>query len=365
MFDSIQSPEIFGSMIALGSPGAVYATLSGVVEATVPGVELRSELIGGDACRVSIRFKDGNDPFREYCSLQIGLYACVPILFGYGEAEITIESCQCDGAPWCQALVHWDSVDDVAARASGAELRARVAEARLEEIQHCVAELVSGDELETVLANVVVAAARAVTALSYVLEVRKSVTADRSLYCQGVVTDEGAEILQRLTEAQGTQMTPYMCRVDVVSDRSHYGQLVAVRSGAAWFEPLERSVLESYGRLAASALDSHAVIAEAHQHATTAEALLSLSSSLSDLASTEEMMLRLAQAVPSVIDCDRVAICLTEPDSDVATVSATYGFDRATDVELRSRPPPWTIYRWARKLPSPIRSPTTVRCTAG
>ena len=79
-----------------------------------------------------------------------------------------------------------------------------------------------------------------------------------------------------------------------VSDRPHYGHLVAVRSEAVSFEPLERSVLESYARLAATALDSEAAISvPVARHA--AQALLNLSSSLADLASTEEMVLRLAQ----------------------------------------------------------------------
>ena len=109
-----------------------------------------------------------------------------------------------------------------------------------------------------------------------------------------------------------------MCAAEVVSDRNHYGHLVAIRADGGSFEPLERSILESYARLAASALDSEAAIAEARQQATTAQALLSLSSSLADLASTEEMILRLAHAVPSVVDCDRVAIWVTEPDGPSA-----------------------------------------------
>jgi hypothetical protein len=83
--------------------------------------------------------------------------------------------------------------------------------------------------------------------------------------------------------------------------------------GLARSSRLERSILQSYARLAASALDSEASISEARQQATTAHALLSLSSSLADLASTEEMILRLGHAVPSVVDCDRVAIWVTDP----------------------------------------------------
>jgi diguanylate cyclase (GGDEF)-like protein len=110
---------------------------------------------------------------------------------------------------------------------------------------------------------------------------------------------------------------------------------VAVRPQSATFEPRERPIIESYARLAASALDSAAAIADARQQPTTAQALLTLSSSLADLASTEEMVLRLAHAIPSVINCDRVCVWLSEAGNSVANVSATYGFDHDVETELR------------------------------
>jgi len=48
------------------------------------------------------------------------------------------------------------------------------------------------------------------------------------------------------------------------------------------------------------------------------------------------MVLRLAHAIPSIIDCDRVVVWLTEPDSEVAHVSATSGFGHDAEIELRS-----------------------------
>ena len=46
------------------------------------------------------------------------------------------------------------------------------------------------------------------------------------------------------------------------------------------------------------------------------------------------MIIRLAHAIPSVIDCDRVGVWLTEPDRSMAKVGATYGFDHDFHSEL-------------------------------
>ena len=282
-------------------------------ESTAPVIEVRTESIGPNECRISLRFKDGYEAFPENCAFQMGMFAALPRLCGYPDAEILYESCQCKGDSFCQAIMRWELVDSDAAKTAQAELQARMSQARLEELHHTVAELVSGDSLENVLTKVMAAAGRAVPASSYILAVKTSASADRWLCTEGIDALAAGRIVDGLHGGSGGGSGTHMCVVDVTSDRNYYGDLVAIRSESASFEPLERSILESYARLAASALDSEASIVEARQQATTAQALLALSSSLADVASTEEMLLRLAHAVPSIVDCDRVAIWMTDP----------------------------------------------------
>ena len=336
VFDSIRSPEMSEAYVALGTPAAVYAAMPGMNGSSAPLVELTTESIGPNECMVGVRFKDGNEPFPELCALELGLLSCVPTIFGYPRAEILHHVCQCGGAPSCQALLRWETADEGAARVAHAEFRSRLSEARLEELQHTVTDLVYGDDLESVLARVVAAAGRAVQALAYVLDVRASATTDRWVYSEGIESAEAARIFEQSDEGPASEVAPNMLVAEVRSNRARYGHLVAIRSETVSFEPFERSVLESYARLAAFALDSEAAIVDARQQATAAQALLTLSSSLADLASTEETVLRLARAVPSVIDCDRVAVWLTEPGNEISQLSATYGFDHATEAELRS-----------------------------
>jgi diguanylate cyclase (GGDEF)-like protein len=332
---SSQSPEIAEALTALGSPAAVFAALPGFFTSTVPIAESLTGNIGPNECTLSMRLIDGYEGFPEFCAFEMGLFASIPTLFGYPHAEILVESCQADGAPWCVARMRWESIDDDATRASRAELQSRLSQTRLEELQHTVAELVSGEGLDVVLTRVLAAAARAVPALSYVLDIKPSATADRWLCTEGLDSAAGAELVDRICETPTLGIAPHICVIEVASDRDQYGRLVAIRSEVTSFERLERSVLESYARLAAAALDSEATIDYAHQQAATAQALLTLSGSLNDLASTEEMLLRLAHAIPKIVNCDRVALFLTESDTKIAKMSASFGFDHESEAELR------------------------------
>jgi hypothetical protein len=336
VFGTIRSPDLAEALVALGSPAAVFEAIADFAESTTPVVELTTKEIAPTEFLVQHRMKEGHRPFPELCALEIGLLATLPTMFGHPEADFVHEACQCDGAPACRFRLRWESTDENVAKAATAEIRARLSQARLEELQRTVAELVSGDGLESVLRRVVAAAGRAVQALSYVLDVRMTDTSERSVYAEGIDIDQRAELLDRLCAGPTTPEVPHILVADVASDRRHYGRLVTVRAEGVSFEPLERAVLESYARLAASALDSEAVVIEARRQATAARALLDLASSLADLVSSEEMVLRLARAVPSVIDCDRVAIWLTDHDGAAARLSATYGFAPGTDAGLRT-----------------------------
>ena len=258
VFDSIQSPDLNDSMTALDSVEAVYAILPSL--STTPVVELQTKNAGPNEVRIRFRFRAGFEPFPEHCALHMGLFASAPRIFGYKEAEILYESCQCDGAPWCQARMRWDTSDDVDVRVSRAEIRSRMSQARLEELQRTVAELVSGDDLETVLTRVVAAVHRAVPALSYILDIDASATTDRWLCAKGINVVEHASIDEGLMPDPET--APNVCTVAVESDRVRYGRLLVVRAETATFEPLERSVLESYARLAASAIRNARLLEE-------------------------------------------------------------------------------------------------------
>src|SRR4029077_11133478 len=116
----------------------------------------------------------------------LGILTTVPVLFGYTPAVVVDEQCECHGAPACVARLRWELRDDAETRAARAELQARVSDARLDELQQTVAELVSGDGLERVLSRVMDAARRAVLSSGFVLDVRPSGASGRIVRSEGI-----------------------------------------------------------------------------------------------------------------------------------------------------------------------------------
>jgi diguanylate cyclase (GGDEF)-like protein len=333
-FDSIRRPELMEAFQALGSPEAVYEALPNIVELYAPAFRMKIELLDRRQCRIEIQMREPYEPFRELCAFGFGLASTVPQLFGLAAAEITHESCQCEGASFCSARLSWDSADGKEAQESRAEMRVRLVEARLDELQRTLAALGSGDGLQPVLNRIMAGAVRAVQAPSLILDIKSSVASDHSIRTNGISETEGAKVIRAFRREAGPDLRQHVLRSEVVSERCHYGDLVAIRTEGSSFEPRERSLLDSYARLAASALDSEAAVVEARRQATTAQALLGLSSSLADLVTSEEMTQHVAATVPSVIDCDRAIVALASSGAEKTWVYATHGFSRSVAAQL-------------------------------
>jgi diguanylate cyclase (GGDEF)-like protein len=338
-FNSIRRPERMEIFQALGSPAAVYEALPDFIDAYGPSFRLKTEMKGSYECRIEMRMREPNEPFPEMCVFGLSLASTVPQLFGFSVAEIIHESCQCDGAPCCSALLRWDPVDLEVANQSRAEMRVRLLEARLDELQRTLADLGSGDGLRPVLTRVMAGAMRAVQAPSYILDIKESATSNHFIQTVGISETEGGLVTLGLRESPGAEAPANVLACEVVSDRSHYGHLVAMRPESSSFEPRDRSVLDSYARLAAAALDSEAAVVEARRQATTAQALLALSGTLADLSTSEEMAEHLSRTVPSVLDCDRAIVALASTGDEAKWVYATHGFDRESAAELTSIAP--------------------------
>ena len=129
--------------------------------------------------------------------------------------------------------------------------------------------------------------------------------------------------------------------VEVVSARRRYGVLAIGEQGGL-FNSQSQNTLTTYGRLAAATLDAADAMDQARHQANTAQELLELSTSLSELVSPAEMAAKVARAVPVVIECDCAAVFLDDGDwqktGDINfRLAACYGFSDEMTAEISAQ----------------------------
>ena len=156
-----------------------------------------------------------------------------------------------------------------------------------------VGDLVSDADLEDVLARIIVSAARTISAPVFVLALEALPAADKLVYAAGVGDVEA--------ERLATSSSPPPRRRGRTISLSRCDRTAVATAGwrrstpPARFFPQERIVLQVYARLVAAALDSAAALEDARRQAETARALLELSNSLADIATTDEMAVHIAR----------------------------------------------------------------------
>ena len=267
-------------------------------------------------------------------------YALVPIVFNLPPGEVVEEECQCRGDATCLFRLRWQQNDTDSLKADHYRMRAELFEARLGQIQDMIADLASNERFEDVLQGFVGSSLRtAVGAGGALLALEPRAGAPRKVYSEGLTQAEADSIADDLLA--GRTGPDKIIAVDVASARRRYGVL-AVDEGGGVFSSLSKTSLETYARLAAAALDTADALDEARHQANTAQVLLDLATSLTEIVSTQEMASKVAQAVPDVIDCDRAAIFLdTVGDfgtcDDGIRLAGSVGYSDEDIARIRSR----------------------------
>ena len=327
------SPETIEALQDLGSPAALFATLdagqSGITTVTETAAQERSPT----EWVIQSRFREPFEPFAEFCSFSLGLDWLAPGLFGFTDVEVLEETCVRRGDEWCSVSVRWNESDELARRVAFLETRLQLSEMRVESFQRTVAELVSADDLDTVLARIVSAAARAVRAPMFVLALDPLPWATGRVYAEGISMDDA-----ELVAAEALALpTPEEMRgglaADVASTRCRYGRLVALDPHGSVMAH-ERALLDAYARLAATALDSATALEEARRQAATARAQAEVAATLAEMVTTGEMAAIIVRAVPAVIDCDRAVFALLDESTQSAKIVAAFGYDSRTEATM-------------------------------
>ena len=316
---------------SLGSVQAVLAAITGTAPVLGTGTEMNAiEAMPGRAV-LTARSRSGHAREVPHCEWTVGLLAGTPKLFGLPLADVQESECQARGAERCLYTVTWDA--ELAARAADPQLRVTALEAqlsavseRLSSVYAVASDLLSSEDVADTLHRIVDRASDAVRAPGHVLAVRPLPADALQIYSRGV-SEEAARELTRASLCADAPGAAGMLVADVASSRRTYGKLIASYPGQVEFFEQEREILDHYARHAAVVLDMALALQESAGQHQQVSSLLSLSHALAEAGTSAEVAERLAAAVPSVVDCDRIAVWLWDEGENCLRSQATWRRD--------------------------------------
>ncbi len=330
---------------SLGSVEAVLQAMGQAAGKVSTVTELKAVETAPGRAVVRAVAREGFTRGRLHCDWTAGLLSGQPILFGLPLAHVEETECQARGDAQCLYTVTWDA--ELAAAAADPQQRVTALEAqmvamseRLQSVYATASDLVSTEDLDTVLRRIVDRAASAVRAPSHILAVRTGPGAELQVYSHGINNRE-AHLLATAALEPDVPAGDSTLVVDVTSSRRHYGQLIARYPGTIQFFPQDREMLGLYAKHAAAVLDMATALQESAQRHEQVSCLLSLSHALAQGGTSTEVAERLAAAIPEVVDCDRIGVWLWDEAERCLRSFAAWGrrADRATDVsEMRIAP---------------------------
>ena len=332
--------EMSQSARTMGSPGDLMAGGTDF-NPLVPIRSYEKTEIASNEWIISERFKDGFDPYPEFCDFVALQLRLVPVIFRLPPGDVVEEQCQCRGDDSCSFRIRWEELDTEANKMEQYRARAELAEVRLEQVQDMITALASNERHEEILKGFVGSLLRtAVGASGALLVIEPRAGMPRAVYSEGFHQSDVEAIADDLL-AGGPGMANVMA-VEVASARHHYGYLAVDQDGGVFLE-LAHATLQTYGRLAAAALDTANALEEARSQAKTAQVLLDLATSLTEIVSSQETAARVVRAVPDMIDCDRAAIFLNEVDAqgirgDKLSLAGSIGLSDEELAKIKAQP---------------------------
>jgi diguanylate cyclase (GGDEF)-like protein len=302
---------------SLGSPEKLYREITTGATKFSTVVRLEAIASGPGSAEIVAVPVEGFPRAAEHCAWTIGMLSSATVLFGMPPASVEHDRCAALGAAECRYRITW-SAESAAPRSDSEEpmlaLRQQLAamQERLNSMFATASDLIAADDIGEVLGRITDRVAMEVRAPRYLLAVRME--PGGIIHCHHRGFDEG-EVAARAEQILGPHPAEFpksWLVVPVRSDRRDYGRLLAAFDTDERFFPQERELLEVYARYAASALDGASALMEAKRRYDQSRALLRLARALATAGTSSEIAQRLADAVPLVVDCDRVGVHLWE-----------------------------------------------------
>lgn len=355
--------QLAGSPVAallrsMGSTEAVYRQMvnTGQKFNTVTIVEV--DTVEPGFARLKIAARPGFPRSRAHCENSQGLFTCTPSLFGLPPSTVEHRECAADGqVSACTYEIRWDLEKPADAGQDATQTAALKAQLdamtkRLQGVFATAADLIASDDIDVTLARITDRAALEVRAPRHLLAVRAAPDGRLHIHHRGFDEVEAAEIAQLVLNDDPESLPNSWIVAEVRSHRHDYGRLVAMYELDESFMDEERELLEVYSHYAATALDSATALLEARRRHAEANALLELARSLASAGSRAETIIRLCEAVPAVVDCDRVSV-LTWDARRSELGYATVADRRNGGTKEQHRIDPEILQRLASRLSGP------------
>src|SRR3954466_2526250 len=341
---------------SMGSPEAVYEQLTIGVSKFSTVTELTPEVEPG---RAVVRSRSRGDFERHplMCDWTRGLLSQPPALFGAPPAHVEESTCQARGDDCCCYTATWDvdlATADPQALATALETQLAAMTIRLDNVYATARDLIAVDDLDAALARITERAATAARAPNYLLAVRTGRGERLRVHHRGYLNENVDAVASSLLDGSIESEEGARLIVEVASATRHYGRLMAASPSGAFF-PHEREMLDVYARYAASVLDTATALDEARTRERQSSALLGLSRAVAAASTSDEVARRLADVVPAIVDCDRVATFIWDEDEDQLVCRAvTDETSMVRDLRIRPSDTPALAALLERPQPRPI-----------
>jgi diguanylate cyclase (GGDEF)-like protein len=338
--ERLNASPVAALLRSLGSPENVYRQIATTASKFSVAAHLEAADAGPGFAEIVATAAPGFERSAYHCAWTRGLLSTTTVLFGLPRALVEHVECAAFGAPRCAYRITWDAEQARAtADASGqvAALRQQLdaMRERLDSMFAMASDLIAADHIDDVLARITDRAAVEVRAPRYLVAVRLTPGGEIHCHHKGFDSDEATAYAELVLDRHPASHPDSWLVVPVGSDRHEYGRLLAMHHPGQRFFPQERELLQVYARYAASALDGATALMEAKQRYDQSAALLDLARALARAGTSREVALRLADAVPAVVDCDRVGVHLWDPSRGELVRHAMH---RSDDLEEGDEP---------------------------
>ncbi len=327
MLSEVMGSEVGGLLRSLGSTGAVLRQIAESGAKFTTTLDMRASKVTDSSAVVSVHTINDIPRYLVDCDLTRGMLSIAPVLFGLDPAHIDETKCQAKGDTECLYKITWDPSTAAGADSdkSTRQAQAELADLnkRFRSLQQMATELVSAEDVESLLGLVTRRAGVAVRANKYLLAVH--LDGRLRIHSDGFKPAEAQAVAMEVLSNDPDDHDGSRLMVDVTSGSHHYGRLAAIHPEGSRFFPQERDLLSVYAAHAAAVLNTAAALEESRRQNQTSAALLSLARTLAEASSPEIVANKVSWAVSQIVSCLTTCVFLWDKEGRSLVLSSGIG----------------------------------------